>query len=560
MPVDPSFSESFKSPVKFSAKRNIPWLVALLSLCPSLVWIFADRRVWPFDQAWYGEVTVELFYTLLRQPSEWPHAMVVAIGQKPPLLSWIGQFFVPVGILLGSIDASLLLSVLLTQFLTLVLVLKVVRRSCEVFSTGVCVAGILVVASAPLFVALSHQYLTESIQTLSVAWFILIAAKATRSNRNATLAQLIAASSVGMLAKISTPLYVVGPVLFALIYVFGVSGEPVISRRSIQFRIGTWFPPLVLLFAAVLWYANNWKMAWTHFRYNAGEGALLYGTPDTFQNLLMYRILSTQQGFGFPIFFWSLTLLVAAGLLLWLRRLVTAASVSWTASSSIARSGALLACLSALQIFIVVIAFSFNYTREDRYLLPILPYCAVLTSWALAQLNHRFLTGSVIACLVLQWGLVYAQALNLLPVSPSVTGWLKPMNSNASESESLQSIINYTCDEESEAWRYNIIGVELPSLNSNSAAYYVAKARHERPFRCYYTSLGYAESDSNRAWQRMFDLKTLYFIAPNPQIRKIPDDPFNKTSVQILDRIEKGNEFIKVPFAADTSILVFRSK
>ena len=98
------------------------------------------------------------------------------------------------------------------------------------------------------------------------------------------------------------------------------------------------------------------------------------------------------------------------------------------------------------------------------------------------------------------------------------------------------------------------------ALNSNSAAYYVAKARANHPFRCYYTSLGYAEVDSNKAWQRMLDLKTLHFVTVDPDARKLPDDPFNRTSEQILTRISQSDQFTLQTPARIPGILVFRSK
>jgi hypothetical protein len=172
----------------------------------------------------------------------------------------------------------------------------------------------------------------------------------------------------------------------------------------------------------------------------------------------------------------------------------------------------------------------------------------------------QLVTGSVIASLILQWGFVYGQAFKLRSPSPSLTVWLKPFNSNSQAAESLTAVVDYTCNDQFEAWRYNIIGVELPFLNANSANFYVAKAMNKHPFRCYYTSLGYAESDADKAWRRMFDLKALYFITMNPKLHKLPDDPFNRTSEQILNRIKEGSEFTNINFTNDTGVLVFRSQ
>ena len=61
------------------------------------------------------------------------------------------------------------------------------------------------VGAAPIFIVLSTQYLAEAAQTLAVAWFVLIMARAPRWRRSMLAAHLVAATAFAMLAKTTSP-------------------------------------------------------------------------------------------------------------------------------------------------------------------------------------------------------------------------------------------------------------------------------------------------------------------------------------------------------------------
>jgi hypothetical protein len=69
------------------------------------------------DESLYARASLELFRTLLRSPVAWMHGLLDVYPTKPNGLIWVGQFFVPVGYLMGSVDKGLLLSVWITQLL-----------------------------------------------------------------------------------------------------------------------------------------------------------------------------------------------------------------------------------------------------------------------------------------------------------------------------------------------------------------------------------------------------------------------------------------------------------
>src|SRR5579872_7302340 len=187
-------------------------LIAVL-LAPSLVWIGLDHTVWPWDQAWYGEVAVDLWFLLSHSLHQWCVLMGTGLYMKPPGVVWIGQFFVPLGQLLGSVEAGLLLSVLLTQFILLLLIFRMGQLMAP-DSRLVAVAGAVFAASGQLFVGLSHQLFPEPLQALSVAWVFVIVLKSAYWPKPRIALHLTGALILGVLAKATTPLYFLIPGIY----------------------------------------------------------------------------------------------------------------------------------------------------------------------------------------------------------------------------------------------------------------------------------------------------------------------------------------------------------
>jgi hypothetical protein len=89
-------------------KPLLVYLVPVALISPSLIWIALDKSVWMWDEAIYGKGSVELFYTLSHSPKRWLRLMLSILNEQAPGVSWLDQFFVPLGYLVGSIDAGLL--------------------------------------------------------------------------------------------------------------------------------------------------------------------------------------------------------------------------------------------------------------------------------------------------------------------------------------------------------------------------------------------------------------------------------------------------------------------
>jgi len=189
-------------------------LLCAVLLAPSLIWIAEDRAVWLWDQAWYGEVSADLWFWMGHSPRRWVGELLDGLSMKPPGVVWMGQFFVPLRHIFGSVEVSLLVSILATQFVLLAILFRIGRRLCS-GSSLVAVAGVTLAAGASLFAGLSHQFFVEPLQAVAVAWVYYVAVEAPGWTSLRILVQLALAMVVGVLAKADTPLYCVLPCVYA---------------------------------------------------------------------------------------------------------------------------------------------------------------------------------------------------------------------------------------------------------------------------------------------------------------------------------------------------------
>jgi hypothetical protein len=253
-------------------------LVGLLLAAPSFVWASVDRSIWPWDPAWYGETSVDLWATLRHNHYLWPKAMQHALGIKPPGIAWFGQFFVPLGGVLGSEQTALLVFQVLVQAASLAFLYAAARRvDGRPFSIA---AGVVLTASAPLFVSLSHDYFVEPLQTLSVVWVLFIMVSARRWHPSLTLAQLVAALAFGLLAKLATPLYQAAPAAVAVALSLPALRSRAWGRWWLEKRfLASAVLAAVLAYGAGRWYEVNFDAAWpTPSKIRASPGAVSSAT------------------------------------------------------------------------------------------------------------------------------------------------------------------------------------------------------------------------------------------------------------------------------------------
>ena len=524
-------------------------------LLPSLYWVTHDRSVWPWDQAWYGEVSVDLWYTLLHQPGQWGVEMLQAFRSKAPGVAWVGQFFVPVGQFIGSIETGLLFSIVLTQFGTLILAYEI-GQDWFPEQPVTPLLGSLMVASSPLFIAMNHQYLAEPLQLFAITYFYLIAVKCRSWVRLESFGHLFLATGLALLAKVTSPLYCFAPVGIAIYEMFRSHGRQSGSTGASLRQNGLLLVVGATIFgSAVSWYLKNFSTVRDFVKLaSSSEIALDYGTKNSFLNKFLYWLAATQKSVIMPEVLLTLMMLIGIGMSFSL-------AIGFTSPSekcALSRFD-LLAFGALLHVTVVLIVFSLSINEENRYLLPLLPSLLILFFWCMTFVRTRLGILLVLVILVAQWTFVHAQALGYISPNYRISYWVQPYKLDPQPRIEVKGAVELTCDTQ-RAYRYNITGIELPWLNANSLSFYTAKERLESKIRCYYTSLGYAEKDVTRAWDRLETLNIAHFISLAEPAHPNPPNFLNQASIPILNKIKADERFAPKPFDSNLNVIVFQRR
>lgn len=539
------FTLGMSIPLLAEAYRTAAAVVfCAIALIPSLLWAFRDHRVWPWDQAWYAEVSVDLWYLLTHTPLQWLQLMTIAFGMKPPGSAWLGQFFVPFRGAFGSVEKALLFSILVTQLAVLVLIYRI---GIEVApnSRGIGFLGIGIAAGAQQFVGLSHQYLVEPLQCFAIAWTILIALRCDGWPRARTLLHLAASTLLGMLAKASTPVYAIIPIAYILLNLVR-SQQPWDFKEECKRRASKLLVYGCLIVGALgsLWYARNYVAVLQHVRdASSGEIALNYGfrAPVAEKYVAWLRFL--KQAFFDPYLVWMLAFLIlAAGGTILIARVPLSQWRRWF----------LIGALSVAQILLILFAFALNDAVETRYLYALLPYVAIILVVLCAAARYRALQAvAVVACFA-QWATVNQASFESMPVWATQSPWLNPIVTDATAHKELSEVVRRT----SIFPGYNIIAVEEPWLNANSAAFFAANNRLDTGIRSYYTSLGYAEKDPSVAMKRIEDFAARFVITLDEPSQSTPNF-LNVVTLPVLHELESGTRYMRIPFRSEKGIVIF---
>jgi len=526
-----------------------PYLAIAILLSPSLYWAAIDNQVWSWDMAWYGQVSTELWHALANSPSQWWLWMVSAFSIKAPGIAWFGQLFVPLGERLGSIELGLLVSVILLQFGSLVLTYRIARK---LFPGSVSLAflGVLLTAAAPLFVAMSHEYLAESHQLFAVTYFYWIAAASPRLGRTQIAGHLLLAAALALLAKVTSPIYCLVPGCIAVFDALRRKEEPA-SQTAPAGKLLV-FAGIAVAAGTALWYARNFS-ALLEFANIASSSdvALNYGKQDVFLNKLLYWLAAAQKGLALPELFAAILLLMLAGFIAASIPMVRTRTLRGPARATV------LALAAAFHVAAVLVLFSLNINEEPRYLLPLLPSVAILFLWCMSFLQAQWLRIPLFMAFAFQWAFVNAQALDLIAPSGRISHWVKPAREDMEKKGEVQRLTRLTCTPQT-ANRTNISGIELPWLNANSLSFYMAKDRLGGKVRCYYVSLGYAQKDVAKALARVDSPNIAHYISLEASAHPVPPDFVNQVSLPVLRSIQRDKRFVREGFESRLGIVVFR--
>ena len=488
--------------------------------------------------------------------------MLRAGADRGPGISWIGQFFVPLGLVIGSIDKALLLSLTLAQTLSLFLLYVAVLRL-ERSRIAVASLSVMSAAATPLFVGLGHLYLVESFQVLAVSWFVFILASANLWPRAFIIGQLLAAGAFAILMKATTPCYCLLLGLAALGYAARPDRPWGLRDMKTKVVLGV---ALLLSLAVLFWYKQNFVAVVQHSRIAAsGPIAALWGKEDTVLNTLGYWLGQIQPNFFLPAVLVGSCVLVVLALPTLRPRLL--------ASNPDLVRPAVCAGAALLQILGSLLLFSFGANRVGRFLLPILPCMALLISWASARLGK----GKIVPWLALslylgQFILVHGQVLGLIAPNRSITGFLWQRHRDKVGVELADEIVARTCIyRRGENTYLNILAI-APELKGDwlgpaPARYAVAK-RFGRRIPCEYAYAGssFFGADIETTWQEVLRLQPHYIITNDPTIYPSPKNSINRSvSLEshhaLLSQIRNSGLFmIDGPMRADPGFITFRRR
>lgn len=538
-------------------QSNLRYFFIVLLVLPSLFWILLDKSVWPWDQSWYGQVSTDIYYSFSNSTYDGFLSMLHAFAIKAPAIAWIGQFAVLIGAIFNQIDKFLLFFIVFTQFINLILMYLIIKK---LFPTKKLLAYLacIVMASAPLFVGMSHQYFVEPLQMFVIIWFIYIMVFSHEWNRYTILLNLISALSFGMLVKVSSPLYIVFPALYSSVFIFIPRKHISILNFLKSYRnILHIFVSVLLLTSAILWYRHNWKQI-TDFVLlaSSGSAAELYGTKDIFLNKFIFWLNQFQKSFFLPYVFYFTGIILILGII---KKIVTNKYfLSFPKLLHFNKINAI-TLVSALSVIVVIITFCLQINQETRYLMPILPYVIIVICWIIYQLNYKYLGYTVLIIFLIQFLIVQLFSLGIVNFNLGTTTWLSSYNNNVEQRNNINEIINRTCTTHSSN-KLNAVGIEYPYFNANSLSYYASKYRLITGLNCSYTSLGYVEDNVEDAWNRIVNEYEIgYFITLKEDFYPKSVDPFNMVSLQILEKIKSSNLFELEKDIPSHNILIFRN-
>ena len=518
----------------------------LLLLLPSVYWILRDRTIWPWDQAWYAQVSTDLWYWLWHSPVRWAMTMIDGLDIKPPGIVWLGQAFIGLRGLLGSVEASLLLSIILTQFALLYIVYKIGVR---MFPDAPLIhaAGVIFTASAQLFVGLSHQYFVEPLQAVAVAWSLYLCGRVKEWPAPRLGIHLAAVVVLGALAKATTPMYFLLPVAYVAIQLFrGLRAGSLAGWSRERGSLA------LLAFVAAggslgaLWYLRHLGDVWRHVHdATIGDIALEYGHRDTlFRKLAIWSSLLSDS-FLAPYLSWAI-----AAALLWI--VVRSALRMESATRRIAVPSPLVV-ISFLQIVLLLVSFSSTITVDPRYMYALLPFVAILFMQVCASVSR----GALVALLIItfgQWIAVHAAAFSPHFPLGSRSEWIKPMQPDSTRYDEVSEAVRLMSEGPE---HNNFVAIEEPWLNANSLDFFAAKERLDSGARTYFVSLGYAQKDTDAAVRRIGEFHSRYLITLRQAFQSPAPNFLNATALPLLLRIGNDPNFSEMPFKSRYGLVIF---
>jgi hypothetical protein len=547
-----------------ASESTVGLAASFLLISPSIVWIALDRHVFGGDQSAYGTTSIVLYRTLTENCREWAGAMLRAEPSKGPGIAWIGQFFVPLGDLIGSIDFALLLSVCLVQVLSVWLVYLAIldlsdgRRS-------VATIGALAMSAAPLFVGLTHLFFTEAFQLLATSFFVRVLSQAGRLPAALTLSRLWLVGLYALIARPNAPVFVVvlGLVILAQAVAVGRRNRDWGWRSRVV--LVHWITGAALTAVVVLWYRHNFETVVAHVRYSSGEGIpTAWGRKDALVNMLVYWLNTALHSFFRAEFF--VLYLVLLGWGVWrLRRQLLA----WFGAPSVSPMAiGVLAC--TCQVAATLLVFSLNTNRLDRFLLPLWPCFVVLIGASTTRLEPAVLK-SILATFLLQYVVVQASVFGVPWLKPHASWYVDVLSRKPHHVRVMEEVVDRTCSRRPQDGFVTMLAID-PTLWGDwfapvPAGFAAAKRYGLRaPCRFDYAGASFFGATLEATWNDIEARNVAYVVTNDPTVYPASPSALNRSlrpenHPGLVHLLETSGLFAEEPaLKSAPGIRVFRRK
>ena len=521
------------------------WFAYSLIVClfiPLGILIVGDRSVWSWDLALYAQQSVELHTTLIRSPGKWVARMLTIGYDRPIAIAWLGQFFVPLGRSLNSVQSGLLFLTLFTELLSVLLLLKSLLKLFG--SRGAAVLSCVFVLAGPLFVGLGFRYFVEPLQGLAVVWLVAVAALHQRLGRVLLACHVVAAILFGLAVKPTTGFFQ-APLLPYLAYLWSRSpwGPERGSRLArVHLAVGA-AATLLLAIGTLGWYALHYRYVIEHVvDASSGAGAEAYGTRAPWLVKLPYWLRELQRNF------------CATFLLPYLGVLFAVAVFKSRSRWGLGRPGDVLAGISLGWILVTAAVFALNVNDHSRYLMALFPYVGIVICWTLEKMRSWRWWGVFGALCALQLMLVLARAGGFISPFNQFTGYLGSWERSSAGLENVYYAVDQTCEPGS----ISAVGVELPKFNAEALNFYAA-VRHPE-VACSYFGLPAHETQlaAEVVWTWLNRKTFRYYL-----YRTFTDaggyEWLNKFSRVVLANIKESPAVRARPDKSNSEVVVFES-
>jgi len=532
-------------------------VTAILLLIPSVYWILNDNRVWPWDQALYGEITLDIFRAYGQGFVPGMEAMITAVSFKPPALMWVSQPFVFLELLTKRMEPALLFSILVAHGVLLVALYHIaVEAYGDSRGRILALAPVVFLASTPVFIGLSHQFFVEPLQTAIVALSYWLLAVSRRISRIRVLGHFVLLASLSLAVKTTTFLYNGLPLLLIFIYLLKDKRE-FLGRSYSWKEIGYLAFAMMIFLVTASWYWVNAEAMLEHVRNSAlGSVALHYGSDSPFFTKVVFWAKSAVSAlFVYPLLMWVFVLVLAAGV--WKYFFGKRRQLHRLGNDEVNGHHRYLVPTAAAHVMLVVTVLSLQINEETRFLEPALPAVFIVLAYAMARLHGRLVPALFAMLSLLQWGAVHGQLVGQEFDIRTDFPWAVPLVADRKEYGMLSEVVDVTCKEDSKN-RISIIGVEYSWLNHNSANFFSAKKALDSGYKCAYTSLGYAAADIERAVERFRSFMPKYFVSVYPS-KMEPPNYLNKLSEPFFYLIKRSPSW-EVIKTIGGRLVVFRSR